>query len=127
MFECELSEELINLSEWAILDLCANLVSVVLLHVLQVIFIVLVADLAVGVITIRHGLGNLVVVHLLAISVSLKLPLEVLFVLFLTLSYNFVEFFCDKLKLGFAHARAEPMRRIHLELVEINISLRLLL
>lgn len=100
---------------------------VVLFDVVQVILVVFVTDLAVSVVTIWHRFRYLGVVSKRAISIRLKLSLEVLFVLLLALANNFVEFLGNELELGLTHTGAEAVWCIHLEFVNVVIALRFLL
>jgi len=102
-------------------------VRVILLDVIQVEIVVFVANLAVSVVTVWHRFRNLGVVRKRAISIRLKLSLEILFVFLLALAYNFVEFLGNELELGLAHTGAEAVRRIHLEFVNVVIAFSFLL
>jgi hypothetical protein len=70
---------------------------VVPFYMLQVIFVILVAYLTVSMITVRYRLRNIAIMGSLDIKVGFELPLKVLFIFFLSLFNNFVEFFSDEL------------------------------
>lgn len=126
LFDRQLTEDLVNLQEGTFLDLGSDLVSFVPLHVVQIVFVVLVAYLAIRVIAVRHWLWNLTVVDALNVEICFKLTFEVFFVFFLSLLHYFVELVSNELEFSFADTRTEPVRRVHLEFMNVQIrSLRL--
>jgi hypothetical protein len=118
-FQIQLAENLVHLCERSFLDFGPYLVSFIPLDVVQVVFVVLVADLAVGVVAIWYRLWDLTVVQSLHVKICLKLSLQVLFVFLLALFHNFVEFLGHKLKLSLAHAWTKSVGRVHLKFVQV--------
>ena len=91
--------------------------SFALLDMLEVIFIILVADLAVSVVAVRNRLWDVEIVLKLVISVCLELPLQVLQVFLLPLFLYLVKLLRHKGQLFRADAWTEAARSIHLNLV----------
>lgn len=100
--------------------------SVIPLYVFQIIFVVLVANLTVSVITVRYRLRDIIVVFTLYVSICFELSLEIFQVFLLSLFHDLFELVCHEFKFSSAHTWAKSMRRVHLQLVQIKLlTLRL--
>ena len=122
----ELSEKFINFFNWARLQLSSLQVSSTFLNMSQVVFILLVADLAVGVVLVRHRFLNIIVVYGLIVQVSRKVTLQVFLVFSEARLFYFFEVFRHPALFRLVYNGTETVGSHHVQGVQVILGLETL-